>query len=177
MSTTTSEAAAADVLMVFTGKGRSQILADGGSQSWALNADRARRCRYLVCTQNRPGLPWSKPEAEEGTAFLIGKVSGVSQARDDDSDGRYLIEIDSYAELDMPKLWDGGRNPVRYTNLTDLGIDVAKLTFKPLPTSKKAAAAAPAADAPVGLTVQQAKEGLSKTFGVPLSAIEIVIRA
>jgi hypothetical protein len=176
MSNTTSDTAANDVLMVFTGKGLSQILADGGSQSWALNADRARRCRYLVCTQNRPGLPWSKPEAEEGAGFLIGKISGVTTARDEDSRDRFLIEIECYAEIDMPKLWDGGRNPVRYTNLADLGIDVAKLTFKPLPATKKAAAAAPAA-APAGLTVQQAKEGLAKTFGVPLSAIEIVIRA
>jgi hypothetical protein len=170
--------------MVFTGRGISQILEDGGSQAWALNAVRARKCEYLICVQNHPGEPWAKPEASQGTAFLIGRVSGVEPAGDEHGANRWIINISEYAEIkDRPNMWDGSRNPVRYTTMEDLGLDPTKFAFKPVAKNPATSESGPMIGTeggrPAGataLSIEQAKRGLAAYFGVSIDAIEITIR-
>jgi hypothetical protein len=74
---------------------------------------------------------------------------------------RWLIEIDEFARINRPTLWDGGRNPVRYTDLQELGIDIDALEFEKMPRTKTAAPSTTAAASPAtettGLTIAQAK--------------------
>lgn len=165
-------------IVVFTGRGLNQILREGGSQAWALNAQRARKCAYLVCTQNHPGEEWATPEAPQGTGFLVGKIKGVEPSAE--GEDRWHIRISEYARIDVADLWDGGRNPVRYSTLHDLGIDPSNLTFEPVPEAPLAGASvSPAAGQSgevVPLSITDAKRGLAAYFGVGLDAIEITIR-
>jgi hypothetical protein len=111
----------ADTIVVFTGKGPNTILHEGGSASWKLNPRRARGCKYLICTRNRPHDP------SHGSAFLVGMISELTPEGD-----RWIIRFSEYAVIDMPRVWDGGHNPVRYVRLSDLGIDLANLVFQPV---------------------------------------------
>src|SRR5438552_980248 len=105
-------------IVVFTYRPVSMILAEGGSQAWALKPGNARRCRYIVCTRNRyfagagPEVQAAATE-EHGAAFLVGKITTVepSPARED----RYIVRFDEYAVIDpQPIVWPGARNPVWY---------------------------------------------------------------
>jgi hypothetical protein len=101
-------------------------------------------------------------------------------SRNGDADGRFLIQFSEYARVNIPDAWQGGRNPVSYGTLEDLGIDPSSLKWMPMPEVKESVLAAepPAPNAgPVGpLTMAQAKQGLAQTFGVKPDAIEITIR-
>jgi hypothetical protein len=82
--------------------------------------------------------------------------------------------------IDVPDVWEkGDRNPVKYVDLESLGIDPAKLKWKPMP--KAQAAKAPTSDTPLApdtpLTIAEAKKRLAATFGVSSDAVEITIRA
>ncbi|MGE0280822.1 MAG: hypothetical protein AB7P20_09450 [Rhizobiaceae bacterium] len=172
----------AKAIMVFTGRGITQIIDDGGSQAWALDPKRARKCEYLVCVQNYPGEAWAKPEAPQGTAFLLGRISGVEYAGDEHGDNRYIVEISEYAELpNIENLWHGWRNPVKYTSLDELYLDPERLTWHRMPVGgiESHVKAEKKEDRPTGavpLTIPQAKAGLALQFGVDVSAIEITIK-
>jgi hypothetical protein len=122
-------------IVTFTARNRDRVLQDGGSQSWRLDADRASRCEFLVCTQNRNNAGFGSPSVEHGHAFLIGRISGVvpSAERPD----RWLIKIGDFIACDLPNIWAKSghlRYPVWYTTLEDLGIDLGTLPpFQPLP--------------------------------------------
>ncbi|WP_245925877.1 hypothetical protein [Nocardia nova] len=120
----------ADTILVFTARSAERIIREGGSQAWVLNAVWARQCRYLVCTQNQHHLDHKFSDATEhhGTGFLVGRISKLTPAVAEPD--RWLIEIDEYARINSPELWDGGRNPVRYTDREELGIDVDALQFE-----------------------------------------------
>ena len=68
-------------------------------------------------------------------------------------------------------MWDGGRFPVRYVNLADLGIDIDALKFEPLQRQPVITA-----ETTPPLSIAQAKAGLAKQFGVDPDQIEIVIK-
>jgi hypothetical protein len=157
-----------DVVSVFTSKSAATILADGGSQSWALDRSRAARCDYLVACRNAHG----DPEAAEPhrTAFLVGKVADVVASTE--TDGRYKILISEFAYVDWEDGWEEGRrNPVAYYKDSDFtGNDGKPVDFKTLPFEKLGAAVQ-------GLSIAEAKAGLAAAFNVPESAIEIIIRA
>ena len=164
-----------NTIVVFTGKSFEKILREGGSQAWKLDPARARRCKWLVCTQNaRNYEDYADGAAPHGSAFLVGRISRIRPATDPGGEDRWLIEIDEYARIDQPKVWGGERNPVRYTNLAALGIDLEGVEFKKLERATTAAAATAAAVD--GLTIAQAKAGLAATYGVTADSIEIVIR-
>ncbi|MFD4403971.1 hypothetical protein ACFWPH_14555 [Nocardia sp. NPDC058499] len=159
-----------DTVVVFTGKSFEKILREGGSQAWKLDPSRARKCEWLVCTQNaRNYEDYADGVADHGSAFLIGRILRISPATDPGDADRWLIEVGEYARLDQSHVWGGERNPVRYTNLATLGIDLEGVEFQRL---ERTATAAPSA----GLTIAQAKAGLAATYGVPADSIEIVIR-
>ncbi len=166
-------------IAVLTEKDLPTILRQGGSQAWVLNPKQALRHRYLVCARNQTHRNPAAPEPHK-SAFLVGVIQDLVPVETLKSPQRYLIRLSEVARVSLPDVWREWRNPVRYTTLEDLGIDPETLPFEPLAAVERPATAASArADAPGGgsLTIAQAKEGLAKTFGVSVDAIEIIIRA
>jgi hypothetical protein len=170
-----------DTIVVFTARSPERIVREGGSQSWVLNAARAKNCEYLVCTQNRhnPDHEFSDATEPHGAGFLVGKISGIWPSQEPGDKDRWQVAISQFARIDMPNLWDHGRNPVRYTSLVDLGIDLAKLAWEPMPKAapRPALASATATTAAsASLSIAEAKKALAVTFGVKPEAVEITIR-
>jgi hypothetical protein len=122
-------------LVTFTAKPLEWLLRDGGSGDWRLDAERAQRCEYLVCTQNRHNADFGAPTAPHGAAFLIGRISEV--VRSSERHDRWVVKIGEYLECNLPNIWGKSghlRYPVWYTTLEELGIDLAALpSFRPLP--------------------------------------------
>jgi hypothetical protein len=174
------EEAGKNTIVVFTARSPKRIVNEGGSQAWVLNPARAKLADWLVCTQNRhhPNHEFSDATEPHGSAMLVGKVSGVRQSLEVDCEDRWLVEISEYAFVDVPDVWKHWRNPVRYSSLDELGIDVRTLTFEKM--REKAAEServiAPTNFAPTGLTIPEAKKALAITFGVSPDAVEITIR-
>jgi len=115
---------------------------------------------------------------------MVGHISGVSRAPENPK--RWIINIDSYAEIDIPEQWDGNRNPVSYRTLEEYGIVVTELDFKPVSkVNVSALGKAKANDeyededdenAVIPLTLKDAKAGLALYFGVSEDDIQITIR-
>ncbi|RUV00688.1 hypothetical protein EOB36_15955 [Mesorhizobium sp. M6A.T.Cr.TU.017.01.1.1] len=170
-------------IAVLTFKSREHILSVGGTCSWALNRAHARKYDFAVCTRNANTRSAEGPESH-GAAFLIGRISDVVTSPENPD--RWLLQFSEYAEVAIPNTWGKGwRNPVRYTTLEDLGIDVNGLVFQPMPEptpgsevgTAQSGAASEEGGQPLKLTIAEAKEGLSAMFGVPVEAVEITIRA
>jgi hypothetical protein len=176
-----------EIVIVFTARAVERILGEGGTAAWRLERNHARRCHFAVCTRNAHHDSTEGQETHR-SAFLIGKISGVVEAPDDlglvgdtpqtAGKNRYLIQFSEYARLNIPDVWKGDRNPVRYGTLKELGIDASTLKWEPMPAaSATAGRVIPRNGTDVGaLTMAQAKTGLALTFGVPPDAIEITIR-
>lgn len=168
-----------DTVVVFTARSPERIIREGGSQAWVLNVTRAKACTYLVCTQNRHNPDHDFEDATEphGAGFLIGKISRIAPSAEHPDGERWIVGISEYARIEKPDLWQGWRNPVRYTSLSDLGIDPKKLKWQPAPAAERVATPPVAAAVPVArLTIEEAKKALAATFGVKPDAIEITIR-
>lgn len=170
---------------VFSGKSIEHVLRDGGSQSWRLLPRHARRSEYLVCC--RSAVDWVEGNEKRGSAFLIGRISGVVNATDDPRKDRWLVQLSEYAEIAVMDVWKGWRNPVKYGTLEELGIDLTGVKFKPMPgqsgkpLANKSIEASPTATTPPAaglgtLTIAQAKPFLARMYGVSEDAIEITIR-
>lgn len=180
--------ALADTVMVFTARSPERIVREGGSQAWKLNPSKAKACKWLVCTQNRhhPDHNFSDATEPHGAAFMVGKISNITDRTDFGPGGRWKIEISEYALINKPNTWEHDRNPVRYTTLEDLGIDVDTLKFQPMSTDSeirtspeilaKQTVAIASGESVNRLTIPQAKQMLAATFGVSPDAIEITIR-
>lgn len=151
-----------EVISVMTSKSVETILSDGGTQSWALDRNRAARCDYVVMCRNAKAREMRGSEAH-GTAFMVGKVKDVVASTE--TPNRWLILIREYALTNVPDQWSG-RNPVSYWSERDFpDIDFSGLAYQAIAASK-----------PLGLTIAEAKAGLAVTFNVPEAAIEITIR-
>ena len=142
----------------------------------------ARSTSYLVCTRNTKG---SKGKEPHGSGFLIGRISDiVASPVAEGASRRYLIQISEWARIDRPGLWTFGRNPVRYLDIAELGIDVEAVQFEPMPAPGDKPSPMPLSAAHAGsngrqsraLTIAQAKVGLALGLGVSLDAIEITVR-
>jgi hypothetical protein len=165
-------------IVVFTGKCIERILGEGGSSSWRLDRNNARQCDYVVCTQNgHADGPWADGTEEHRTAFVIGKVKDVVPSAL--MPGRYLIQFREFARVCIPNVWNGDRNPVKYTTMSDIGIDPMSLDWECMPEASSTP------DPPLDvtpyvagepLTIAEAKQGLALTFGVSPEAVEITIR-
>lgn len=163
-----------NIVCVLTARGIERILADGGSQSWVLDAKRARRCQYVVCVQNRGFVDdWGQVSAPHHTAFVVGKLKDVVRSKEKDCENRWCLVFSEYAEIDVPDAWPSNRNPVLYTDLEQFGIKLDELEFHPMPEQEPV----PEVKRQVGpLTMAEAKAGLAQTFGVQPSDIEITVR-
>jgi hypothetical protein len=127
------------------------------------------------------------PEAHHA-AFIVGKISDVVPCKptpenDEAPEKRYLIEFSEYAHVNIPNVWAGERNPIKYRSADDLGIDFSTLNWEPMPKPDNLPAPVVTSTSPVTpksnvvpLTMAEAKKGLALTFNVPPEAIEITIR-
>lgn len=157
-------------VVVFTRKSFEEMLEQGGSGDWLANEGSLGRCSYLLATANAHAKNSPFPGQQHAHAFLLGKISGVKDAPD--NPGRRIILFDEYAEVDLPDAWGGQRNPVRYTDLSEFGIDLQQITWKPFPVDRLKER-----DSIPELTIDEAKRGLAKKLGVSTDCIEITIRA
>jgi hypothetical protein len=163
-------------IVVFTYKSVDHLIQDGGTSSWRLDRNHALHCVYAVCTRNGKNEDVEGTEAH-GAAFLVGKVSGIVEAPEHPD--RYLIQFSEYALVDVPDVWKGDRNPVKYATIEELGIDPSTLEWRPMghPARASDSVRNTAQASSVGpLTMVEAKKGLALTFGVSPEAIEITIR-
>ena len=145
-------------IQTFTENSLEDILDHGGDYDWVLDQDRAKKCQYLVCC--------SSQGANRKSSFLVGKISGVDFTYTrESSKNSYLVRISEYAEINIPDSWPGNQNPVRYTSLEELNIDLASLKFQKISKSVSAS-----------FTIAQAKTGLAKHYGVSEDSIEITIK-
>ena len=142
-------------IQTFTANSLDTILEHGGDFDWALNQDRAKNCRFLVCT--------SSTGVNHGNSFIVGKISSIEPSPNREK--RHVICISEFAVIDLPNQWPGNRNPVRYTTLENLEIDPSKLSFQKVTVTKSNS-----------LTIAQAKAGLSEHYGVSPDNIEITIK-
>ena len=165
-------------IAVFTSENRAEILAVGGSVSWVVAEKQARRQEFLVCIRNAREVDFRDHEPH-GTAFLVGRISDLKpHGVDRKGMPRWVIMLSEYAETDYPEAWGEWRNPVKYTSLEELGIDLKQLRFKPMakPTKDLPPPTSPAPAKTGALTIAEAKAGLALQFGVPPEAIEILIK-
>lgn len=173
-------------IAVFTSKDPEYILSVGGSDSWKLDPKRARKCLYLICVRNddKSNRNFTKVPAEHRTVFMVGKISDVIP--DDD---RWRICISEYAEYKVLNAQKGWRNPVRYTTLEEMGINLNELTFRSVADGQRDLEKTTGQQIPVvaprmqddrsavqPLSIASAKAGLAAYYGVSQDAIEIVIR-
>ncbi|QCO23157.1 hypothetical protein C9E88_016720 (plasmid) [Acinetobacter cumulans] len=162
-------------VVVLTARGKSRILKEGGSQAWRLNAHHAGKCSYVVCVQNR-NKSWGQPEAKHHTAFLIGKISSISQSQEEGSQGRWIINISEYADISIPNVWDGNRNPVAYRTLEELNIDLENLQFNKLEQEPNVLEQANKPKEELEkISIPEAKRLLANYFDVPQENISITI--
>ena len=145
-------------IQTFTENSLEDILDRGGDYDWVLDQDRAKKCQYLVCC--------SSQGANRKSSFLVGKISGAEFTyAGENGQNRYLVAISEYALINIPNSWPGNQNPVRYTSLEELNIDLASLKFQKISKSVSAS-----------FTIAQAKTGLAKHYGVSEDSIEITIK-
>tara|TARA_Y100000816_G_C26029278_1_gene538744 strand:- start:138 stop:770 length:633 start_codon:yes stop_codon:yes gene_type:complete len=124
-------------IVVFTHRSKKLLLDLNGSLAWKIDPERVRKCKYIVCARNtNHGL--ADLDVPHSSAFLIGKVSGITPAlnlpRDND---RWMVKFNEYAELNISNVWDGQRWPVKYYEtdslLNKLDIDSESLDWKIVP--------------------------------------------
>jgi hypothetical protein len=163
-----------DVLALFTTKSAQACLDVGGTQSWALNPENAKKCRYAVLFRN-PDADWGGKELHN-MAFMIGRISPVvpSTERPD----RWMLTFDEYAIIDKPGVRKRWRNPVRYTTFAKLGISLAEIKFRPMPRRDiESEATSPSkTEIPARIDISTAKRSLAAYYGVKPEDVEITIR-
>ena len=126
---------------------------DGGIQSFPVNRERVRGMCYCVIVRNQHGPHEAEDGLPHGDAFLIGLISNVVPSTDPgvrveeakpDFKGRHrsLIRFSHYARLTgLHDIWaiHGSRYSAQYRRLSDLGIDVSKLDWQPMPSETELA--------------------------------------
>ena len=118
-------------IATFTHENLATLLRQGGSQGWRLDLRRAREREFLVCVQNRRHREFCEPGAAHGAIFLLGRICEVTPS--DTRPGFWFIRINEFIELELIDAWHQ-RNPVQYTTLEALGIDLTGLPpLRPLP--------------------------------------------
>lgn len=161
-----------NAVVVFTARSTQNILNEGGTSAWRLDRNHALRCGFVVCARNG-NARWVEGKEAHHSAFLVGKIKDVVPTAE--YPGRFLIQLSEYALVNIPDVWKGERNPVKYSTLEDLGIEAATLTWKPMPKPTEVLGTGNASGR-TPLTIDEAKQGLAFKFSVPVEAIEITIR-
>jgi hypothetical protein len=170
-------------MVVFTAKGIERVIREGGTSAWRLDRKHARQCSFAVCTRNA-NAKWVEGTETHHSAFLVGKVRDVlpclpTPENEEAAENRYLIQFSEFARVNIPNVWKGDRNPIKYAALEDLGIDPSTLTWEAMPESAHRAIEQVGAEKSVSaqpLTIAEAKRGLARTFNISPDAIEITVR-
>lgn len=172
-----SQSSSNEALVVFTAKSVETLLREGGTSSWRLDRNHARRCPFVVCTRNAKA-EWTEGPETHHSAFLVAKIGDVVPADPEAEDGRFLVQFTEFARVDIDEAWKGDRNPVKYATLEELGIHPAQLRWEPMPDRPTAdPPSSPVKPTPKGgLTIAEAKKQLGLTFGLSPESIEITIR-
>jgi hypothetical protein len=131
-----------DTIITLTFKKVEHILTLGGSASWKINPTRAKDCKYVICTRNKHS-GYKSGDENHGSAFLIGKISGVSPTNErsiphverfeENFAGRQIIRISHYALINKPNIYPGNRQGFAYTSIDTLGIDPEALDWREVP--------------------------------------------
>ena len=125
-----------EALLVFTGKSLEQCLQVGGTQSWALNRTNARQCKYAVLCQNAyADREWAEGNEPHGSAFMVGRISDIVPSTE--VKNRWLVLFNEYARINAPNVWQGWRNPIRYTTFEELSLKFDDMHFEPMPAIPK----------------------------------------
>jgi len=161
-----------DVVMVFTSKSLQTMQDEGGSGNWAANKDRIGHAKWLVATRNQKS-GWTQGDEGHGSAFFIGRVSGVKAAPAPEQK-RFIIQFDQYAEINLSDVWTGSRNPVAYTDLKTLKIDVDKLNWKPFVPNLQHEARA-LTDMEPSSVVDRARVMIAEALSVSPDAVKITV--
>ena len=165
-------------VVVFTAKDFNRTIEQGGCGNWKLNVGRVKKCDYVVLTANSHHLKSMHTKDKHGHAFLIGKISGLTHEAYDDlgnkEDDRWIIQFSEYALIDIPGVWGGYQNPVKYVEISDLGIDPEQQDWKPFPIGQGNKQEHISV---LELTIDEAKIGISKKLGISPECIEIIVRA
>ena len=127
-----------EVIVVFDSFLTEDILRQGGSLSWKLDHERAKKCDYLICC-------CSNPDSElKDSAFLLGKISDVVPSPEETAPERWMIKISEYALVNIPNVWKKWQNPVHYFNYEEiqaleenLGKSLDELDFQPVMKAKR----------------------------------------
>lgn len=172
-----------EVAVLFTAKSIERILSEGGTSSWRMDRNHARQCEYAVCTRNA-NADWVEGSEAHHSAFLVGKIRDVvpclpTPENNESEKNRYLIQFSEFARVNIPDVWKGDRNPVKYSTLIELDIDPSALKWETMPVASAAANQVSAQmknNRIQPLTLAQAKKGLALAFNVAPDAIEITIR-
>jgi hypothetical protein len=152
------------VVMVFTGHSLEKMRQHGGVGHWRANLDRVTRMKYVVCVRNT-NQKYAADDHPHGTAFFVGHISGAVSVGD-----RVLIEVDKYVNIDVPDVWDGSTNPVRYLTLAEAQIqlgDFEALRWHPFGREEVLSASD---------ILAEAKRSLSAKLKVPTEDIQIIVR-
>lgn len=164
-----------EAVIIFTSKPLETMISEGGAGYWSANKKRLEKCSFLIATKSdtlRQHFP-SDINIEQGSAFIVGKISNIATSPDGK---RYVIQFSQYAEINIPNVWTGNRNPVAYIDIETLKeeheLDFENLDWKNFPIHEIK---------PVNnvkaLTIDEAKEGIAKKLGIDSSCIEISIKA
>lgn len=164
-----------DTIVIYTSKSMDTIRADGGTQSWKMDAPKARQHKYVVICRNAHS-GWSQDSKPHNSAFLVGTILDIVPSTE--TPGRWKVLIGEYSEVAIPDIWEG-RYPVHYTTLSAIGIKIEELNLQTLvyPSDDKELQEE---DAPKTLSFSEIitakKYELSKELGLDISKIEISVR-
>ncbi|MBR0959258.1 hypothetical protein [Bradyrhizobium japonicum] len=162
-------------VVVFTSETRQEILRHAGSRGWVLSPKSVEQCPYLVCCRRQD---WdNKAEGVPArAAFLVGRISllaPLDETKNSRGQARFHIGISEFADIAVAEVWRKElRNPVAYIGLKQLGIQLKRLKFQPVPDARPTGSD----EARRGLTIAEAKKALAATFGVRPEDIEITIK-
>ncbi|SCB43319.1 hypothetical protein GA0061099_1007249 [Bradyrhizobium yuanmingense] len=168
---TTDDAA----VVVFTSETRQEILGHAGSRGWVLSPKSVEHCPYLVCCRRQ--IWGNKAEGiAPRTAFLVGRISSLTpldETKNSRGQARFHIGISDFADIAVAEVWRKElRNPVAYAGLKQLGIQLKRLKFQPVPDPRPTVSD----ETRGGLTIAEAKKGLAAAFGVRPEDVEITIK-
>jgi hypothetical protein len=160
-----------DAVMVFTSKSVETMRGEGGTGNWAAKEERLKHAKWVIATRNHKS-DWAQGEEPHGSAFLIGRISGVKAAPAPE-ESRFVIQFDRFAVLDVPNAWTNNRNPVAYTSLDVLGIDPDKLEWKPFEIQNKVFPSE-TSDKP-RIVIDQARSMIARALSIDPEAVKITV--
>ena len=172
-------------IAVLTHESREDIFERGGTGHWGTKAERAKEYQYVGCVRNR-NHPRSPQDVPHRAAFVVGRIAGIVETNHLTEAGipRVLIKFSDYAIVESHDAWGKSQNPVRYTSLENLGLDLGHLKFKPMPPSQnqdiecfpQQYAENSIISGSMADILTEAKKDLAQRLRLPVANIEITVK-